>query len=254
MPRYRLFTSTLLVYTKTLTHLNFFFNQFPKTVDGICLSKTRLTDRNVSFCDIAGYHLFYCNSKTTAGGSAIYVTDNVKCQQLSQIKIKTSGCEDVWVEINLGKKKSLVMGLVYRHPHNDNKSFEDAFVNMIKSFKGNQNYVVLSDYNINYDKAMLSQATADYSNHIASFGCIQLIDKPTHNSQTSNTVFDHIYGNSSSLNYVPPFNFEKDISDHLPIRVEIRCKPNKTTARRPHTRKTTQENIDLFLKRFEQPA
>ena len=95
MTRYWSFTSTLLVHSKTLTLLNFFFNQFPKTVDVISLSETRHTDRNVSFCDIAGYHLFYCNSKTRAGGSAMYVTENIKCQLLSQIKIKTSGCADV---------------------------------------------------------------------------------------------------------------------------------------------------------------
>ena len=86
---------------------------------------------------------------------------------------------DVWIEVNLGKKESLVVGSVYRHPHNDNKSFEDAFVKAIKPFKANQNYVVLGEFNIRYDKAMLSQATADYINHIASLGCIQLIDKPT---------------------------------------------------------------------------
>ena len=218
--------SILVVHINIVSlHKNFdsfklFLNQFPKTVDVICLSETRLTDRNVSFCDIAGYYLFYCNAKTRTGGSAIYVTDNMKCQQLSEIKIKTSGCEDVWVEINPGKK-SLVVGSVYRHPHNDNESFEDAFVNEIKSFKANQNYVVLGDYNINYDKVMLSRATADYINHIASLGCIQLIDMPTRFSQTSNTVIDHIYVNSSILNHVIPFIIYEDISDHLPICVEI---------------------------------
>ena len=206
----------IVTLNKNFDSFKLFLNQFPKTVDVICLSETRLTDRNVRFCDIAGYHFFYCNSKTRAGGSAIYVTDNLKCQQLCQIKIKTSGCEDVWVKINHGKNESLVVGSVYRHPHNDNKSFEDAFVNVIKSFKANQNYVVLGDYNINYDKAMLSQATADYINHIASLGCIQLIDKPTRISQTANTEIDHIYVNSSLLNYVLPFIFYEDITDHLP--------------------------------------
>ena len=123
--------------------------------------------------------MYYCNSKTRAGGSATSVTDNINCQQLSQIKIKTNGCEDVWGKINLGKNESLVVGSVYRHPHNDNKNFENAYVNEIKSFKANHNYVVLGDYNINFNKAMLSQATADYINHIASLGCIQLIGKPT---------------------------------------------------------------------------
>ena len=45
-----------------------------------------------------------------------------------------------------------------------------------------------------------------------------------------------------------PFIFYEDISDHIPICVKIRCKPNKTTARRPYTRKITQGYIDLFLK------
>ena len=107
---------------------------------------------------------------------------------------------------------------------------------------------MLGDYNINYDNAMLSQVTADYINLIASLCCIQLIDKPTRISQTSNTVIDHIYVNSSLLIRVFLFIFYEDISDHLPICVEIRCKPNKATARRPHTRKITQENGDLFLK------
>ena len=87
---------------KNFDSFKLFLILFPKTV--ICLSETRLTDRNVSFCDIAGYHLLHCNSKTRAGGSAIYVTDNIKCQQLSPIKIKTDGCEDLWVEINLEKR------------------------------------------------------------------------------------------------------------------------------------------------------
>ena len=95
---------------------------------------------------------------------------------------------------------------------------------------------------------MVSEATADYIIHIASLDCIQVIDKPTRISQTSNTVIDHIYVNSSLLNYVLPFIFDEDISDHQPICVEIRCKPNTTTGRQPHTRKITQENIDLFLK------
>ena len=123
---------------KNFDSFKLFLNLFPKTVDVICLNETRLTDRNVSFCDIADYHLLYCNSKTRAGGSAIYVTDNIKCQQLSPIKIKTNGCEDLWVEINLENKESLALVSVYRHPHNDNKSFEDVFVNVIKSFKANQ--------------------------------------------------------------------------------------------------------------------
>ena len=65
------------------------------------------------------------------------------------------------------------------------------------------------DYNINYDKAMLSQATADYINHIASLGCIQLIDKLTRISQTSNTVLLCADKNLEYLKKKVKMNFAK---------------------------------------------
>ena len=80
---------------KNFDNLKQFFSQFKRNVDVICLSETRLSDHNLSCCFLPGYRLFYYNSKTKAGGSAIYVSDVIKCKQLS-IKISTDGCEDVW--------------------------------------------------------------------------------------------------------------------------------------------------------------
>ena len=102
-----------------------------------------------------GYNLYYCNSKTSAGGSAIYVSDNIKYQPLSKTKIKIKDCEDVWVELTLKNMDTLIVGSVYRHPNNtanDIKTFEDAFISIIKSFKTYQKYLVMGDFNIHYDK------------------------------------------------------------------------------------------------------
>ena len=116
-----------------------FLNRFPKAVDITCLSETRLNDRKLSYCSLRGYRLFCNNSVTKAGGSAIHVSDRLTCSQLSQIKIKCNGCEDVWVKVNLNNNETLVLGSVYRHPNNIIKNFEDAFISVIKSFKSNQN-------------------------------------------------------------------------------------------------------------------
>ena len=109
----------------------------------LCISETRLTDSKVKFCELSGYNLYYRNSNTNAGGSAIYVTDNIKCQPLSQTKMKVNGCEDVWIELTLENNDTLIVDSVYRHlisTINDLRTFEDALVSIIKSFKTNQKY------------------------------------------------------------------------------------------------------------------
>ena len=96
------------------------------------MSETRLSDRNLNRCSFSGYCLFYCNSNTETGGSTIYVSDDIDCQQLNNVKINIDGFEDVWVKLNLNKNESLIVGAVYRRPFPKVKSFKDAFVNVIK--------------------------------------------------------------------------------------------------------------------------
>ena len=191
-----------------------FLNRFPRTVSVICLSETLLNDRKINYNSLPGYRLFYNNSVTKAGGSAIYASDCLNCHQLSQIKIKCDGCEDVWVNVKLNNSETLVVGSVYRHPNNVIKNFEDAFISVIKSFKSNQNYIVLGDFNINYDKVTTQQSISDYANHINNVGCEQLIDKPTRICQTTGSIIDHIYVNSILKDHAQPIIFYEDISDH----------------------------------------
>ena len=87
------------------------------------------------------------------------------------------------------------MGSVYRHPIStisDLRTFEDAFVSIIKSFKTNQKYLVLGDLNIHYDKMDTSKHIADYINHINCIGCLQLINKPTRICATYSSIIDHV--------------------------------------------------------------
>ena len=101
---------------KNFDNLILFLNQISKPFDIICLSETRLNNRNLGNCNITGYTLYHCNSETKAGGSAIFVSECLKCQEMLQTKIKLKGWEDVWVEIVFNKNISLVVGSVYRHP------------------------------------------------------------------------------------------------------------------------------------------
>ena len=73
---------------KHFNDLKLFLNRLPKKVEVLCISETRLTDSKTTFCELPGYNLYYCNSNTSAGGFAIYESDNIKCQPLSKTKIK----------------------------------------------------------------------------------------------------------------------------------------------------------------------
>ena len=95
------------------------------------------------------------------------------------IKINTDGCENIWVELTLYQNKSLIVGSDSRHPNYNIKSFENAFVNVIKKFSFNQNYSAMGNFSIKNDNSTMSQNIIDCANHISSIGCAQLINKPT---------------------------------------------------------------------------
>ena len=67
---------------KNFDNLRLFFNQIWKLVDIICLGETRLNDRNLGNCNITRYTLYHCNSKTKAGGLAIFVSERLTCQEI----------------------------------------------------------------------------------------------------------------------------------------------------------------------------
>ena len=105
-------------------------------------------------------------------------------------KNKSKGCEDVRVENIFNKYTLLIVDLVNRHPTYDVIHFKSAVVSLLKNFIASQNYAVLGDININYDKIQHSSAIANYVNHINS-GFAQLIAKLTRITANFSSVIDH---------------------------------------------------------------
>ena len=100
------------------------------------------------------------------------MSDEIKSKQMSN-KINTEGCDGVLMELTLNQNKSLIVDLVHRHPNYNIKPFKDAFVNMIKKFSANQNYVAIGYYDINYGISKVSQNIINYTNHIDNIDCTQ---------------------------------------------------------------------------------
>ena len=85
-----------------------------------------------------------------------------------------------------------------------------------------------------------------------SVGCIQLIDKPTRISETCSSIIDHIYTNSAHTSQVTSTIIYDDISDHMPICAEIKCKPPHKSIPRPLVRHLAWANMELFLEDLDQ--
>ena len=67
-----------------------------------------------SYLDIA---YFTAIQKPKAGGTAIFVADRLKCFQITNIKLKSNSCEDVWVEIGVDKTNLLLLGVFTETHH-----------------------------------------------------------------------------------------------------------------------------------------
>ena len=65
--------------------------------------------------------------------------------------------------------------------------------------KAKQNYIVLGDFNINLDNVNQAQASINYSDHVNSICCSQIITKATRTTEFTATVVDQIYVNPTVM-------------------------------------------------------
>jgi len=47
-----------------------------------------------------------------------------------------SGCEDIWILLDLTDNKKITVVIIYRHPNNDIKAFLDSLDNKLETIKG----------------------------------------------------------------------------------------------------------------------
>ena len=131
---------------------------------------------------------FRCDRKgRNGGGVSIYVRDGIYAEQKHDLSIE--GVEALWVELKLGKNK-ILRGGFYRPPDSNNDQWLLMEQSLDQAFdKSYDNIIVTGDFNMHF----LSQASDKIKNLIASYSAHQLIDTPTHFTETSSSLIDLIF-------------------------------------------------------------
>ena len=84
--------------------------------DIIAISETKITYGQILVnVDINGYEFIHCDSTTKAGGVGIYIKKTLPYKQKSDINIKLSFVENIWIEVKAATGP-IVVGVIYRHP------------------------------------------------------------------------------------------------------------------------------------------
>ena len=176
---------------------------------------------------VTQYTFYSYNFHSKAGGAGIFVSDKLHCLHLPTVKIKSEDCEDVWIKVTTRDNNSLIIGSVYRHPRHDIIKCQEAFINIIRELEPKQKFIILGDFNIEYNAYNSSPRISSYFNQVCNYGCCQIIDKPTRLTKNTQTIIDHIHINSTSSIDIKPEIIFRDICDHLPIFAYVKLSFNK---------------------------
>ena len=149
--------------------------------------------------EINDYRIFRLDrSKDPNRGSVAVYTR--KCLEATRINMKPhSGecrCENLWLKIDMGKKRTLILGAVYRG--HQNKVFTEHLQMDIESLITMKHPILLAG-DFNYDLTKINKETTEYCKTLNSFLLEQLVCAPTRITDTTATIIDHFWTSDEQL-------------------------------------------------------
>ena len=177
-----------------------------------------------------GYSFYNNPGENKSGGAGLFIKNNINYKIINNYKLNTANCEEIWAELAIPGKKSIIIGSLYRHPSNQIIDFQDNLLKTIETLNElKKHYIIGGDININ----LLSNKNLvnTYKNELLSQGILQLTQAPTRIQNNQISLLDHIYTNIEDYKFNTKcitFN----ISDHIPVLTLL------------HTHKIIEEKAD----------
>ena len=141
---------------------------------------------------------------------------------------------------------------VYRHPQQKFQTFEAAFIRNLKLCKAYKKYVVMGDFNIDYNCYDTNANVKKYAHEITCLECEQMVVSPTRISPNRQSILDHIYIKNSVHNEIISVGvIQFDISDRHPTIVKLKSKTQRKDIARPMVRKILTNKIENFVEELD---
>ena len=105
--------------------------------------------------------------------NSIFVSQNLIVSELKSLSLDCEVTEDVWLNVSLPDSSDVVVRKIYRHSNTDLSSFEQACTETLKHLRSNQSYVVMGDFNVDYNKYNSISKIQHYVNSITNLSSEQ---------------------------------------------------------------------------------
>ena len=261
--------NNFMVLSQNIRSLGGKFDQFSEYVGSFKSKVTAIALQEVwsvgRIYDLPGYHQLQYNTRdkgktlnsNCGGGVGIYICESLDFEILHFENQFVEGIyESIWVKLNLGHRKTKILGSVYR-PNSAKSNLDRAtsiHKSILQALKTDKLYrhadlLICSDFNIdllNYDR---HQPTADYVDFQLGLGLLPLITKPTRKYQTSATLIDHIFATKTDTKIKVGVLEDNDLSDHYGTvymeDLQVPLRRTSSTLTRRITKCSTRHFIDL---------
>ena len=261
--------NNFMVLSQNIRSLGGKFDQFSEYVGSFKSKVTAIALQEVwsvgRIYDLPGYHQLQYNTRdkgktlnsNCGGGVGIYICESLDFEILHFENQFVEGIyESIWVKLNLGHRKTKILGSVYR-PNSAKSNLDRAtsiHKSILQTLKTDKLYrhadlLICSDFNIdllNYDR---HQPTADYVDFQLGLGLLPLITKPTRKYQTSATLIDHIFATKTDTKIKVGVLEDNDLSDHYGTvymeDLQVPLRRTSSTLTRRITKCSTRHFIDL---------
>ena len=174
---------------------------------------------NISTVKIPGFVFELTPTDFAFGGAGLYISNRIEYKRRRDYEFKIPSCETCFVElISQDKTRNVIVGIIYRHPHNNFDSFFNKLQTTCEKILKTCNLIFMGDTNIDVSvDSPVSQAKT-YQDLLMGLDIKNLISRPTRITNKSETILDHILTNLS-YDSVRSGVVVSDITDHMPVFV-----------------------------------
>lgn len=195
-------------------------NSFNFKIPVIAVCETWTTVANENDFSIPGYNFIVKSRQDKKGGGVgIYVLNGLEYTVRHDLDFNVEQTLETLI-IELVRYNTLIV-CVYHPPNSDFQSFHSSFDNMLGLLNASKKKCfVAGDFNIDLLKS--DSHSSSFINSVFSHAFLPTVTKPTRVTVNSATLIDNVLINCYDSKTVTPYIVYNDISDHLPVFVQMK--------------------------------